>query len=89
MGLNDLLDALHTKYELLRKKLFWKMLRDSCDPNSWQQLNEADRIQKFQLLQLQEKQMREEGLLDTQVRTVVTSRNGSFVATVYFLTPGE
>ena len=62
------MDALQLKYELLRKKLFWRMLRDSCGENSWQLLNDAEKIQKFQLLQLQEKQMREEGLLDTQVR---------------------
>ena len=33
----------------------------------WQQLGDAQRIQRFQQLQLQERQMREEGFLDTQV----------------------
>lgn len=60
----DLVQALHTKYEILREKLLLGMLKDHIGEGMWTVLSEHEQSERFMEVKMRVERMRKEGKLD-------------------------
>ncbi|XP_074646022.1 uncharacterized protein LOC141902273 [Tubulanus polymorphus] len=68
-----ILDALDLKYDLLRKPLLWEVIKTAIGDVLWSSMNNAERLEKYNHLLIQEKQLRKLGTLNEEARDLYGS----------------
>ncbi|XP_070559138.1 trichohyalin-like isoform X2 [Ptychodera flava] len=64
VGVNDLLDALENKYDILREKLFWELIQKNVGDTVWSTLSESEQQELLLQLKVKEKRYRRENKVD-------------------------
>ncbi|XP_077983007.1 uncharacterized protein LOC144437842 isoform X2 [Glandiceps talaboti] len=64
VGVNDLLYALDIKYDILREKLFWEVIRKSIGETVWSTMSESEQQEILLQLQMKEKRYRKSNKIE-------------------------